>query len=260
MVGLVLSNLADGVVEGWEPYTFKSITAGAQSEPCKRSKCPTAGLSSPTCCHASVVCCQELCCSLWHWSLYTSDPCCLPGCLLLLSCLAAAAAVCSLACACLSPLLPCPAACRAVLCRRLTRRSATWTPWVRTVTRTAPSSCSCCATTSPCGPARCRTRTRARHLRHKQQGSAVQHLRQRLCGASRCGNVSSGAVMASAVAAALGRTVGPGLCWAQQQRRVGSAAAGFQAASSSGLWRVRACMHVPGVLLVQMHKVYCTTA
>lgn len=44
----------------------------------------------------------------------------------------------------------------ALRCRRLTRRSLSWTRWERSRTRTARSSCSCCATTSPCGPATCR--------------------------------------------------------------------------------------------------------
>lgn len=45
--------------------------------------------------------------------------------------------------------------------RRLTRRLLSWTHWERRATRTAPSSCSCCATTSRCGPVTCRTLSRA---------------------------------------------------------------------------------------------------
>jgi hypothetical protein len=73
----------------------------------------------------------------------------------------------------------CCCCCCLLLLRRLTRPSATWTPWVRTATRTARSSCSCCVTTSRCGPARCRTRRRLSHQRHKR--SVL------LCGAQRFG-------------------------------------------------------------------------
>ena len=41
-------------------------------------------------------------------------------------------------------------------CRRLTRPSRSWTRWARSPTRTAPSSCSCCATISRCGRQTCR--------------------------------------------------------------------------------------------------------
>lgn len=41
--------------------------------------------------------------------------------------------------------------------RPLMRRSRSWTRWARSRTRTAPSSCSCCATTSPSGPPTCRS-------------------------------------------------------------------------------------------------------
>ena len=39
-----------------------------------------------------------------------------------------------------------------VLCRHLTMPLPSWTLSTRTATRTAPSSCSCCVTISPCGP------------------------------------------------------------------------------------------------------------
>lgn len=40
--------------------------------------------------------------------------------------------------------------------RHSTRRLLSWIPWGRSLTRTAPSSCSSCATTSRSGPATCR--------------------------------------------------------------------------------------------------------
>lgn len=59
------------------------------------------------------------------------------------------------------------------LCRLLMRPLLSWTPWGRRATRTAPSSCSCCVTTSPCGPLTCRWVGRKGRARSCRAGGYV---------------------------------------------------------------------------------------
>jgi hypothetical protein len=108
----------------------------------------------------------------------------------------------------------------------LTRPSVTWTRWVRTATRTARSSCSCCVTTSRCGPARCRTRRRPSHQRHKHAPGLLEAQRRSVLAGAGSRNYmhlpacricsSTGAMLAAAFAAAASMcrsSNGSSSCW-----------------------------------------------